>query len=132
MSLPIISQELPKEKLHDNAVFVCFSCQKRGTKIFAKIHRTSLQYVVCESACLNVALERLGIIGREEGGFKSPVNITVRNSPSAFVNHSPGSASLDKIDEKSDEEKMDSDPEGLKQLEKFSQIARKRLKMDDD
>ena len=135
-----MSTTIPREKAHDNDVFVCFGCQKRGNKIFAKINRTALQYVVCESKCLNIALEKLGIVGREEGGFRSPVNITVRESPTAFVNHtrspilrSPGSISLDKVDEASEEFSEDHpDPEGHKQIDKYSQFARKRLKMDEE
>lgn len=129
-----MSTTIPREKAHDNAVFVCFGCQKRGNKIFAKINRTALQYVVCESKCLNIALERLGLVGSEEGGFRSPVNITVRESPTAFVNHtrspllrSPGSLSLDKFPDNEHVEE-DEDPEGHRQIE---QLARKRLKMDE-
>lgn len=127
-----MSPSIPKERAYDNAVYMCFSCEKRSNVIFAKINRSALQYVVCDSNCLNVALERLGLIGADVAGFRSPVNITVRNSPTAFVNtqrspisRSPGSTEIDRI---GTTDEIDSDPDCLKQVEI---LARKRFKTDD-
>ena len=142
-----MSQPIPSHS--PTNTFLCFACNTRGDKIFAKVNRGTFQYVLCKPECLAVALERLGLVNGTDRNtqntsqstdrlFKSPVNISVRNSPSAFVNsdrsplqRSPGSATLNTIqdDTESDEDtpSLVSDND-IKQVQKLG----KRLFQGDD